>query len=94
MAAVGALDAAAAADAWDEALALEAYCRSLLEALLDLPPDVPMDLAQAEALEQVAAVYRRVVGMAEACRGAVAAELKSLRHGKQAAHAYGTEGGA
>ena len=94
LAAVGALDAAAAADAWDEALALESYCRSLMEALLDLPPEAPMDVAQAEALEQVATVYRRVVALAQDCRQAVAEELKALRHGHRAASAYGAESGA
>ena len=92
--ALDALEAAAAADAWDEALALEAHCRVLLEALLDLPGDVPMDLERAEALEHVATVYRRLVELASDCRSAVAAELKTLRHGRRAAHAYGVEGGA
>lgn len=79
-----ALDAAAAADAWDEALETEALCRELLEALLA----GPQDLSQAEAIETVAIIYRRVMGMAEQCRTAVAEELRQVQQGRRAMRAY------
>ncbi len=85
-----ALEAAAAADSWDEALELESLCRELLEALLA----GPQDLSQAESIETVAMIYRRVMSLAEECRTAVAEELAQLRRGRQARNAYGTERGA
>ncbi|NGP52059.1 flagellar protein FliT [Thioalkalivibrio sp. XN8] len=85
-----ALEAAAAADSWDEALELETLCRRLLEALLVEPPD----LAQAESIETVAIIYRRVMGLAEECRTAVADELGRLRQGRRASNAYDAERGA
>ena len=89
LAAVCALDAAAAADAWDEAMELESLCRLLLESLLA----GPHDLLQAEAIEHVAVVYRRVMGLAEACRGTVGAELARLQQGQRARRAYDAERG-
>lgn len=80
-----AMDAAAAADAWDEAMELEALCRALLEELVA----GPQDLAQAEAIETVAVIYRRVMSLAENCRAAVAEELNCLRLGRRASDAYG-----
>lgn len=85
-----ALEAAAAADSWDEALELERLCRQLIEALLVEPPD----LAQAESIETVAIIYRRVMGLAEQCRNAVAEELARLRQGRRASNAYDAERGA
>jgi hypothetical protein len=82
-----ALEAAAAADSWDEALELETLCRELLEALLA----GPQDLSQAESIETVAMIYRRVMSLAEECRATVAAELAQLRRGRQARNAYDTE---
>lgn len=79
-----ALDAAAAADAWDEALELEKLCRTLLEALLA----GPQDLLQAEAIESVAMVYRRVMTLAEGCRETVATELRQVQQGRRATRAY------
>lgn len=85
-----ALDSAAAADAWDEAMELEALCRALLEELVT----GPQDLAQAEAIETVAVIYRRVMSLAENCRAAVAEELNELRQGRRARNAYDAERGA
>jgi len=85
-----ALDAAAAADAWDEAMELEALCRALLEELVT----GPQDLAQAEAIETVAVIYRRVMSLAENCRAAVAEELSLVRQGRRASNAYNAERGA
>ena len=85
-----ALDAAAAADAWDEAMELEALCRTLLEELLD----GPQDLVQAEAIETVAIIYRRVMSLAENCRATVAEELRQVRQGRRASNAYDAERGA
>lgn len=85
-----ALDAAAAADAWDEAMELESLCRALLEELLS----GPQDLAQAEAIETVAVIYRRVMSLAENCRAAVTEELNQLRQRRRASSAYNAERGA
>ncbi len=85
-----ALEAAAAADAWDEALELESLCRALLEELVT----GPQDLAQAEAIETVAMIYRRVMSLAENCRAAVAEELSQVRLGRRASSAYDAERGA
>jgi hypothetical protein len=85
-----ALDAAAAADAWDDAMELETLCRALLEELVT----GPQDLAQAEAIETVAIIYRRVMSLAENCRAAVAEELHQVRQGRRASNAYNAERGA
>jgi hypothetical protein len=85
-----AMDAAAAADAWDDAMELEALCRALLEELVT----GPQDLAQAEAIETVAMIYRRVMSLAENCRAAVAEELSQVRRGRRASSAYDAERGA
>lgn len=82
-----ALDAAAAADAWDEALELESLCRALLEELVA----GPQDLAQAEAIETVAMIYRRVMSLAQNCRAAVSEELNQVRKGRRAMRAYDAE---
>lgn len=84
-----ALDAAAAADAWDEALELETLCRALLEELVA----GPQDLAQAEAIETVAMIYRRVMSLAQNCRAAVSEELNQVRQGRRATRAYDAERG-
>lgn len=88
--AVYALDVAAEGDAWDEALELETLCHELLEALVDGPQDV----LQAETLETVAMIYRRVMELAEACRAAVAVELRQVQQGRRATRAYDAERGA
>jgi len=85
-----ALDAAAAADAWDEALEMETLCRELLTALLA----GPQDLEQAEAIETVAMIYRRVMTLAVRCRDTVAGELNQVRQGRRATRAYDAERGA
>jgi len=90
MDAVAAMDSAAAADAWDEALELEQHCRALLEALVA----GPADLLHAEAIENVAVVYRRVMELAEGCRNAVADELRLLREGRRGVRAYDAEQGS
>lgn len=88
--AVYALDVAAEGDAWDEALELETLCHGLLEALVA----GPQDLLQAETLETVAMIYRRVMELAEDCRAAVAVELRQVKQGRRATRAYGAERGA
>jgi len=88
--AVYALDIAAEGDAWDEALEIESLCHELLHALVV----GPQDLLQAETLETVAMIYRRVMELAEDCRAAVAVELRQVQQGRRATRAYGAERGA